>query len=198
MKEIYIVLSATNGHIGKIIRKVTNTSYNHLSFSFHPDLDILLSFARYYYSTPFYGGFIHECIERYDNADIRLYKISLDDRSYENIQHFIINIESHPQKYYYHTINALLTPLHKRIDIKNAYTCLSFIDAILQQSNLTFSFSDVQELMNHLQPYLIYEGSLDSFKLSSDLSYIKFIPLHQIIKLSIRQNYKLLESFIKR
>lgn len=198
MKDIYIVLSATSGHMGKFIRKITNTPYNHLSFSFHEDLHEVLSFARYYYSTPFYGGFIHESKERYDHANIKLYKISIDDNSYENIQHFIMEMEEYPHDYYYHTLNALLSPLHKSINIKNAYTCLSFINAILQQSEPMISFYDIQDLMNHLQPYVVFEGTLDTFKLPADLTYIKFIPFHQIIILSFKQNYRILETLIKK
>ena len=108
-----------------------------------------------------------------------------------------MEIEEHPYDYYYHTLNALLSPLHKSIDIKNAYTCLSFVNAILQQSELMISFYDIQDLMNHLQPYDVFEGTLDTFKLPADLTYIKFIPFHQIIMLSVKQNYNLMQYLIQ-
>ena len=60
------------------------------------------------------------------------------------------------------------------------------------------SFYDIQDLMNHLQPYVVFEGTLDTFKLPADLTYIKFIPFHQIIILSFKQNYRILETLIKK
>ena len=197
MKDIYLILSATNGHMGKLIRSLTDMPYNHISFSFDPHLQDIISFARYYYAAPLYGGFIHESKERYEHTPILLFKIPISQSSYEKIHHLITEMDKHPHDYLYHTINAVLSPFHRSIHIKNAYTCVSFIAMLLHQTEFSFdSVYDIRQIKKKLDPYLVYEGNMDDFMLQSDPSYMKTITFTDSIKLSLIQNYKLFQRFI--
>lgn len=199
MKNMYIILSATTNTMGKCIRFFTHSTYNHVSISFDDDLNDLVSFARYYHDMPFYGGFIHENIERYRNANIMLYKIPIDEKTYQVIQSYIADLEMHADDYLYHTINALLCPFHKSIYIPHAHTCISFTESVLQLTGLPLShFYEINQIKTALLPYLIYEGSINHFYLKSNPEYLKSFPVKERIHLTYRQQRKLIQRLKTR
>ena len=57
---LYVVFSATPYRMGKLIRFVTREPYNHVAISTEASLTRMYSFARRFYRTPFYGGFVTE------------------------------------------------------------------------------------------------------------------------------------------
>lgn len=199
MKMIYVVLSATPSTIGKLIRVFTHFPYNHVSFSFDHDLKDMISFARYYYEMPFYGGFIHESIERYQDSNILLYEIPISEDDYERIKNSINEIEKEPEEYIYHTINALLCPFHKSINAIHAHTCASFTDSLLQQTSISFSrMYDIPQVKEQLEPYLIYVGSIHKFHLQSNPNYFKDFSIIDRLKFTFHQQKRLIKRIIKK
>ena len=89
-KNIYVVLSCTNTFLGKLIRFFSNYNFNHISLSSTSSLQPLYSFARYNYNSPIVGGFVEESIHRYlfykKNTKIRIYKIEVDEKTFEKFQ----------------------------------------------------------------------------------------------------------------
>jgi hypothetical protein len=67
---VYIVFSSTPYRIGKFIRRLTREAYNHVSIALDPDLTKMYGFARRYYRTPFYGGFVRESLSRYHQVNL--------------------------------------------------------------------------------------------------------------------------------
>ena len=199
MKELYIVISATKSKMGKCIRFFTNTPYNHVSISFDKDLKDMVSFARYYYQIPLYGDYVHECIERYDDADIVLYKVELDDYSYEQIRNEINRFEDNTNDYVYHTINACLVPFSKQVYIEHAYTCLSFVLMLLNKTKLNLpTIYSIKEFMNMLEPYKIYEGKLSHFHLKSNPEYLNdFSKTEKILK-TFSQQKRLITRLLEK
>jgi len=65
MNNIYVVFSATPYLIGKAIRHVTGQTYNHVSIALDENLAQMYGFARRFYRTPLYGGFVKETLSRY-------------------------------------------------------------------------------------------------------------------------------------
>ena len=64
-KSLYVLFSATPYRMGKCIRFITGEPYNHVSIATEEDLRECYGFARRYYETPFYGGFVTERPSRY-------------------------------------------------------------------------------------------------------------------------------------
>ena len=199
MKDIYVVISATKSKMGKCIRLLTNNSYNHVSISFDEDLSDMVSFARYYREMPFYGGYVHESIERYNDAEIILYKITLDDESYHNVRSEVRKFEENTKDYVYHTINAFLCPFNKEIYIEHAYTCLSFVLTLLNKTQLKLPrIYSIKEFMKLIEPFKIYEGSLEEFYLKSDPKYLKNFSKTEIFLKTYSQQRKLLTRLIDK
>ncbi|MGN1343647.1 MAG: hypothetical protein ACI4U3_03655 [Traorella sp.] len=193
MKDIYLVISKTNSKLGKFIRLFTGTNYNHVSISFDGELNDMISFARYYYQIPFYGGYVHESKERYIDSKIIIYKIRISDDSYLKVQQYIDHIEKNKEQYIYHTINAILYPIHISIQTPQAYTCLSFACELLQIASLpSEKILTFKQLIDFLDEYKIYEGNVYCHNYSNDSTYMKEFRLSEKISHTYHQQKKLI------
>lgn len=199
MKSIYVIISATPSKMGKCIRLFTHTPYNHVSISFDPELKDMVSFARYYREIPFYGGYTHESIERFHDSKILLYKIRLNDDDYNKVKEAIASFEENASDYLYHTINAFLCPFNKEIYIERAYTCLSFANRLLQETNLHIpTVYNIKSLMKLLEPYKVYEGTIHNTLLNSDPAYLKNFTMSEIIIKTYSQQKRLLSRLLEK
>lgn len=199
MKNIYLIISATSSKLGKFIRLFTNNPYNHVSISFDEDLNDMISFARYYYQIPFYGGYVHESRERYDNSKILLYKITLNEEDYSKVIEYINTIEKISEEYIYHTINAVLGTFHHSIEIPKSHTCISFACEFLKNTSIELpTIYNIQELMVFLDSNKIYEGNLSDFALYSNPSYMQSFTLSEKITKTYLQQRKLIARFMKK
>jgi len=170
-ENIYIVFSSTSTKMGSLIRFVTRYKYNHVSLSFDKNIHTLYSFARYNKTIPLVGGFVEESVLRYydDNknwAQVKICEIPISVEKHDKLQEYIKKIKTKSDEYIYNSFSAALVPLHKKIKIKNSFTCLEFIDFILDEFNIESSvnskkFCSVFDLDCLLSKYLVYEGSLD-------------------------------------
>lgn len=165
-KYIYLVFSSTPFKTGRFIRKMTGEQYNHVSLSLDPSLKTLYSFARHYLDTPFYGGFIKENALRYIYNDeysrIKVYAVPVSDTQLKNIGRRLFVMNMNAAAYRYNLISALFTPLHMKISIENAFTCIEFVVKVLGNCGIGgvnaagfYKFSDLQ---NIFEEYAIYEG----------------------------------------
>lgn len=169
--HIYIVFSSTSTKMGSFIRFVTRYKYNHVSLSFDKNIQTMYSFARYNKKIPLVGGFVEESVLRYcdDNknwAQVKICEIPVSSEKHDEIKEYIKELTNKSHEYIYNSFSAALVPLHKKIKIKNAFTCLEFIDFILDKFDVDCyvknkKFRSVFDMDCLLSKYLVYEGSLD-------------------------------------
>ena len=133
--NLYVLFSSTPYRMGRWIRLVTGEPYNHVSISTQADLATLYSFARRYYRTPFYGGFVAEHPSRYHHggrsAAICLYRLPLTPAQWQQLQKLLASMGRDQEKYLYNHLSALAAPLHRKFPIRDAFTCAEFTVAIL-------------------------------------------------------------------
>lgn len=167
MKYIYILFSATPYKTGSFIRHMLNNRYNHVALSFDEDLSDMYTFSRHHANTPFFAGFVRESFCRYewkgDFSDIKVCRLAISDRKYEILKKYVQKMLGESDKYVYNYYSAAVTPLHQRIRIRNAYTCVEFVGDLLGLAgfqNIKFGeFHSLQNLEKKCTPYMIYEGS---------------------------------------
>ena len=159
-KYVYIVFSATNLLMGRMIRFLTHNCYNHVSLAFERDLNVMYSFARYNINSPLVGGFVAEYPSRFSiknrDVDIKVYKVPLTEQRYEMIEKTIEFFSQQNNEMIYNTFNAVLSLFHKRIRIHNAYTCVEFIASVLGFENVI----SIRSLENRLRSYSCYKGKI--------------------------------------
>ena len=188
MKYIYILFSATPYKTGSFIRHMLHNRYNHVALSFDESLSDMYTFSRRHASTPFFAGFVHESFCRYewkgDFSDIKVCRLEIADKKYERLRTHIQKMCRQSDQYIYNFYSAAMTPLHHRVRIRNAYTCVEFVGDLLGIAgveNVTFGdFHSLQGLEEICSPYVIYEGSSRTYPAASDWkgdAFCKKVPV---------------------
>lgn len=164
-KYLYVLFSATPYRMGRWIRFVTGEPYNHVSIATGEDLTSIYSFARRYYCTPFYGGFVSEdpCRYRHNGrtANIRLYRLPLTTMQWQRLQDMLEDMKTHADRYLYNHLSAMAAPLHLKIRVRKAYTCAEFTVNVLSSLGFDFNpnrFYTIGGIAQRLSAYHIYTG----------------------------------------
>lgn len=182
-KYLYILFSATPYRMGRMIRTVTGEPYNHVSIATGEDLTSIYSFARRYYCTPFYGGFVSEDPCRYRHkgrtADIRLYRLPLTTVQWKRLEAMLEDMKLHADRYLYNHLSAMTAPLHLKIRVRRAFTCAEFTVNVLSSLGFDFDpnrFYTIGDIASRLGSYHIYTGLFPNKK-SRDTSFFKPHPV---------------------
>lgn len=178
--HIYIVFSATPYFIGKAIRKITGETYNHASIALDEDLSRMYGFARRYYRTPLYGGFVRETLSRYhvngQSTQVQICKLPVTTEQYITVEKRLTRMHEAKDVYIYNHISALGALLRKPIRAMNAYTCVEFCVEILHELGLDldpkkyYSVGDVEKI---LRTYEVYTGPMPQCQEFDEAYYAK-------------------------
>lgn len=169
MKAVYIIFSATPYKTGRLIRTVLRTRYNHVALSFDQELATMYTFSRFHEDAPFYGGFVVESLRRYRWAGqcsrLKVCRISMSEEAYHALRDFIAQVRGRPC--IYNLYSAMVHPLHRRLLIRDSYTCVEFVGDALSIAGLDLpqgAFHSLEGLEQLLSSYVIYEGSCAFYK----------------------------------
>jgi hypothetical protein len=181
MKSVYVILSSTPTIMGKIVRIFTKSSFNHSSISLTENWNEMYSFARYRVSNPLVGGFVKEFPERLslgkdERVHIKVYKIPVCEKKYDEIKLFIYNIRDDEEKNIYNSLEALGVFFRWKFHAEKAYTCSNFVvkslvigDVILLENISKNIIPD--EIQKLLDKYLYFNGSLNNYKPVKGVSF---------------------------
>ena len=94
MKKIYIVLTHTGTTLSRIIKGFTKDEFSHVSISLDSNLKEMYSFGRLEPYNPFWGGFVHEYIDRgtfkrFYKTKTKIYSMQITDEQYEKAKNAI-------------------------------------------------------------------------------------------------------------
>lgn len=163
--NIYFIFSATPYRMGKFIRKLTGESYNHISISLDEELTQMYSFARRFYHTPFYGGFVKETLSRYHvnsiTANIHVCRLQVTAKQYHSLSQLFSQMIQNEKHYSYNHLSALFSIFQHRVKVQDAYTCVEFCVHILQRLGFpvdTNKYCSIGNLEQLLRPYAVYTG----------------------------------------
>lgn len=162
-KSIYVVFSNTPCRIGKLIRSLTGEQYNHVSIALDRDLSRMYSFARRYYRTPLYGGFVKESLSRY-HADCKpalcmICAVPVSIAQYTALEAHLDEMHSHKEQYLYNYLSALTFLFRKRVHVRDARLCVEFVSDTLSQldtpvdNNKFYTTKDLCTLFERLAVY---------------------------------------------
>lgn len=166
-RNIYFVFSSTPYRMGKMIRRVTREDYNHISIALDADLDRMYSFARRYCRTPLYGGFVQETLSRYHpkgkTAAIRVCRLPVTEAQYRQIEQKLEHMVSRQEQYLYNHFSAMTALFRYTVQVRDAYTCAEFAVSVLHFLGMPVvpgRFYSIEELLQHLSDYTVYEGAV--------------------------------------
>lgn len=172
MRCIYIVFLKTDYATGRLIRFATGYEYNHVSFSLDPGLTSLYSFSRYYNNAALLAGFVEESLLRYRSGRTRMMvcRVPLEQAQAEKLDRYLAHVMEHKEEYIYNIVSAAVAPMHRRVDIRNAYTCVEFAGEVLSavgvsEAPKSGSYCEIRDLARRLGRYKIYEGDVSRYKM---------------------------------
>ena len=164
---VYIVFSSTPYKIGKMIRRITGEEFNHVSIALDENLSQMYGFARRYYRTPFYGGFVRESRSRYHvgetAAQIRICRLPVTQEQYRTLEQMLSQMHQGQEQYLYNHLSAAAALLRRRVKARDAYTCIEFCVHILHELGIDIDpgkYYSVGELEQLLHPLAIYSGPM--------------------------------------
>jgi len=182
-KYLYVVLSATPYRIGAMIRRFTREQYNHLSLSLDEHLTPMYGFARRYYRTPLYGGFVKESLSRYcvggKLSDIKVHRLPISEDQHRHLTELFAKMYSQKQRYLYNHLSAATACFHKRLFVKDAYTCVEFGIHILDYLGLDVDikkYHTVGAVAQLLDEYTVYTGPIPEGAYDEDYMQPKPVP----------------------
>lgn len=164
-KYLYVLFSATPYRMGRMIRFMTGEPYNHVAIALEEDLKEMYAFARRYYRTPFYGGFVTEHPYRYhhkgNTAHICLCRLPVTPEQWNKLNNRLAHMRSHSHRYLYNHLSVLAALFRQKISVRDAYTCAEFTVSVLQELGYDFSsrkFYSIGDIARKLSPFCCYEG----------------------------------------
>ena len=179
--HLFIMLSRTNTRIARLIRCFTNAKYNHVSLSLDSSFQNFVSFARYNEDVALAGGYVTEPAQRIlhsgEHIPVKIFRIEVSQTQYTQLQHLFAQAGNRDTGLIYNTIGALLAPMHLRLRVNGAYTCLEFACCILN-----LRCSTLQQLEEALMPHLIYDGDLRDLLPQPGQSNDKFFTRRGFLK----------------
>ena len=205
--HIYIVFSSTPYKMGRFIRMMTHSHYNHIALTTDPSLRELYSFARHYRNTPFYGGFVRETGVRYRYkqrvADIKVCALPVTEDVYRMASENLEQMLSEEEQYIYNLLSAILVPLGFRVRLPNAYTCVEFVTDFLKRLGMDSLFPkkraySIREVERLLSDYEVYQGPFPHTEKMGEDPFERKQSFFRALKLTLFSNARLIGRFFKK
>lgn len=165
--ELFLVYSANNSWLSKIIKYYTKEHYNHVSLSLTKDLNTTYSFGRKELSNPFIGGFVQEDFWNpfFLNSDCSIYSITITPEQYNQLEQRLHHFHHNQHAYRYNFLGLLALSMDVDFERRHAYFCSEFVATLLQESRIIPTDKKAQfvkplDLIND-QPFQhIFEGKM--------------------------------------
>lgn len=158
MHHINIIISKTDTIVGKVIRTITKSEWNHISVVLDGDYEHIYSYTRKYVYLMFPAYLHFEPIKRL--SKIAIAEIPISDEDFIKLKNYLSNLTQKIRFYNYPQL--ILIKWNKELKIDGMHICSSFAAEVL-------SFTDEITLEKDI---LLYTP-MDIYELVS--KYIKFI-----------------------
>lgn len=187
MKKIYIILTHTGTTLSTIIKYYTKDEFTHVSIALDADLEEMYSFGRLNPYNPFWGGFVHESInkgtfKRFKKTVANVYSMFVEDEQYERLKKIIKYFDENKEKYKFNIKGLFCVSLNKKIKRKNTFYCAEFVEHVMRYSRIP-----IGQLPEIIKPEdfkmidglrLEYEGKLRKYRKKK---YLSLEDVHRMI-----------------
>lgn len=172
MKKIYIIVTYTGTNLSKIIKYYTHAEFSHVSISLDEGLEKMYSFGRLNPYNPFFGGFVHEGIERgtfkrFYKTTANIYSINVTDEQYEKVENTIKMFEENKDEYKFNVIGLFAVGINKKIQSQNSFYCAEFVKHVLETSGIETNLPKIikpDDFKYMEDKDLVYEGVFRKYK----------------------------------
>lgn len=174
MKKIYIVITYTGTNLSKIIKYYLHSEFSHVSISLDKKLEKMYSFGRLKPYNPFFGGFVHEGIDkgtfkRFYKTTAKVYSLVVTNEQYKKIENIIKDFEENKADYKFNVVGLFAVAINKKIQPENSFYCAELVKYVLEKAGVEANLpniikpDDFKDIENKV---LIYDGFLRDYLLS--------------------------------
>lgn len=171
MKKIYIVLTHTGTTLSKIIKSYTKDEFSHVSIALDNELQEMYSFGRLHPYNPFWGGFVHEYIDkgtykRFYKTKAKVYSYEVTEEQYEKLKNNIKQIEINKEDYKFNIIGLFVVGFHKKIGKEKSFYCAEFVKYVIEKANINMELPTIikpEDFKNLEGSQEIYNGLLRKY-----------------------------------
>ena len=172
MKKIYIILTHTGTALSKIIKGFTKDDFSHVSIALDIELKEMYSFGRLNPYNPFWGGFVHEYIDkgtfkRFYKTRAKVYSLEITEQQYESIKNNIEQIKNDKENYKFNIIGLFAAGFHKKIKKQKTFYCAEFVKYVMEKADIKTDLPDIvkpEDFKNINELQEIYEGLLRKYQ----------------------------------
>lgn len=176
MKNIYIILTHTGTILSTIIKSYTHDEFSHVSLSLDIELNEMYSFGRLNPYNPFWGGFVHEYIDkgtfkRFHRTVATIYSLEITDRQYEKIKTTIQMFEKYKTKYNFNVFGMFAAGFHKKIGKEYSFYCAEFVRFLLKKAKIRTELPEIirpEDFKNIKGLQEVYSGKLKEYKFTEE------------------------------
>ena len=133
----------------------------------------MYSFGRLHPSNPFFGGFVHEYIDkgtfkRFSKTVANVYSLEIEDDQFDEIKYTIHDFKTNKRDYKFNILGLFAVGFNKKVQPKNYFYCAEFIKYLLEESKVCKDLPDIirpesfKEIPNIK---LEYKGKLQDYKI---------------------------------
>lgn len=170
-KKIYIVITHTGTSLSKVIKHYLHSEFSHVSISLDEGLEQMYSFGRLNPYNPFWGGFVHEGIDRgtfkrFYKTTAKIYSIEVTSKQYKKIVKTIKMFEQNKRNYKFNIIGLFAVAINIKIQPKKSFYCAEFVKYVLETAGVETNLikiikpDDFKSIENKV---LIYDGFLRKY-----------------------------------
>ena len=172
MKNIYIILTHTGTALSKIIKGFTKDEFSHVSIALDIELKEMYSFGRLNQYNPFWGGFVHEYIDkgtfkRFYKTRAKVYSLEITEQQYESIKNYIEQIKNNKENYKFNIIGLFAAGFHKKIKKQKSFYCAEFVKYVMEKADIKSDLPDIvkpEDFKNIKGLQEIYGGLLRKYQ----------------------------------
>ena len=188
MKKIYIILTHTGTALSKIIKGFTKDEFSHVSIALDIELKEMYSFGRLNQYNPFWGGFVHEYIDkgtfkRFYKTRAKVYSLEITEQQYESIKNYIEQIKNNKENYKFNIIGLFAAGFHKKIKKQKSFYCAEFVKYVMEKADIKSDLPDIvkpEDFKNIKGLQEIYGGLLRKYQ-SPKINVVELIRNNLLI-----------------
>lgn len=175
MKNIYIVLTHTGTLLSKIIKCYTKDEFSHCSISLDIELNQMYSFGRLHPYNAFFGGFVHEYIDkgtfkRFYKTITKVYSLEITDKQYEKIRNNVMKIQKNKEEYKFNVLGLFAAGFNKKIGEEKSFYCAEFVKYVIENAKVDTGLPEIvrpEDFKNMKGLKEIYSGLLRNINFQS-------------------------------
>ena len=158
--------------LSRIIKKYTKDEFSHCSIALDIELKEMYSFGRLNPYNAFWGGFVHEYIDkgtfkRFFRTVARVYSLEVTDEQYDAIKNKIYKIQEEKENYQFNVLGLFAAGFHKKIGKEHSFYCSEFVKYVIESAKVQTGLPDIvkpEDFKNIKGLQEVYSGLLRKYK----------------------------------